>query len=158
MRSNHKAFCQLVIKEERPLVGGNISGLVVLGSIKAGWASQGKQASREHSSMASASAPAFLPAWVPILTSFGDEQQHGSVSPINPFLPNLLLGHDVCTGIEPLTKTGMRDRDLLPWLCQLSWKSSACGDFRGACLMVICCPGYSRLLGCSSVCGVFRVL
>ena len=28
-----------------------------------------------------------------------------SVSWINPFLPNLLLGHDVCAGIETLTKT-----------------------------------------------------
>jgi cell division protein FtsN len=36
---------------------------------------------------------------------FGDEQQHGSVSQINPFLPNLLLGHDVCAGLETLTKT-----------------------------------------------------
>jgi hypothetical protein len=35
----------------------------------------------------------------------GDEQQYGSVSRINPFLPNLLLGHDVCAGIEALTKT-----------------------------------------------------
>ena len=34
MRSNGKAFSQLVIKRERPLVGGNISGLVVLGSIR----------------------------------------------------------------------------------------------------------------------------
>jgi hypothetical protein len=34
----------------------------------------------------------------------GDEQQYGSVSQINPFLPNLLLGHDVCEGIETLTK------------------------------------------------------
>jgi hypothetical protein len=33
MRSNCKAFSQLVIKGERPLVGGAISGLVVLGSI-----------------------------------------------------------------------------------------------------------------------------
>jgi hypothetical protein len=32
MRSNCKAFSQLVIKGERPLVGGTISGLVVLGS------------------------------------------------------------------------------------------------------------------------------
>jgi hypothetical protein len=32
----------------------------------------------------------------------GDEQQYGSVSRINPFLPNLLLGHDVCAGIETL--------------------------------------------------------
>jgi hypothetical protein len=39
------------------------------------------------------------------MTSFGDEQQYGSVSQINPFLPNLLLDHDVCAGIETLTKT-----------------------------------------------------
>jgi hypothetical protein len=34
MRSNCKTFSQLVIKGERPLVGGAISGLVVLGSVK----------------------------------------------------------------------------------------------------------------------------
>jgi hypothetical protein len=34
MRYNCKAFSQLVIKGERPLVGGTISGLVVLGSIR----------------------------------------------------------------------------------------------------------------------------
>jgi hypothetical protein len=34
MRSNCKAFSQLVIKGERPLVGVTISGLVVLGSIR----------------------------------------------------------------------------------------------------------------------------
>jgi hypothetical protein len=34
MRSNCKAFSQLVIKGERPFVGGTISGLVVLGSIR----------------------------------------------------------------------------------------------------------------------------
>jgi hypothetical protein len=34
MRSNCKAFSQLVIKGERPLVGGAIPGLVVLGSIR----------------------------------------------------------------------------------------------------------------------------
>jgi hypothetical protein len=34
MRSNCKAFSQLVIKGERPLVGGTISALVVLGSIR----------------------------------------------------------------------------------------------------------------------------
>jgi hypothetical protein len=52
MRSNCKAFSQLVIKGERPLLGGTISGLVVLSSIR-----------------------------------------------------TLLLGHDVCAGIETLTKT-----------------------------------------------------
>jgi hypothetical protein len=55
--------------------------------------------------MASASSPGFWPAWVPVLTSFDDEQQCESVSWINPFLPNLLLGHDVHAGIETLTKT-----------------------------------------------------
>jgi hypothetical protein len=30
---------------------------------------------------------------------------YGSVSQISPFLPNLLLVHDVCAGIETLTKT-----------------------------------------------------
>jgi hypothetical protein len=34
LRFNCKAFSQLVIKGERPLVGGNIPGLVVLGSIR----------------------------------------------------------------------------------------------------------------------------
>jgi hypothetical protein len=34
MRSNSKAFSQFVIKGERPLVGGTISRLVVLGSIR----------------------------------------------------------------------------------------------------------------------------
>ena len=34
MRSNCKAFSQLVVKGERSLVGGTISGLVVLGSIR----------------------------------------------------------------------------------------------------------------------------
>jgi hypothetical protein len=58
MRSNCKAFFQLVIKGERPLVGGAISGLVVSGSIR----EQAEQASKKHPSMASASAPAFGPA------------------------------------------------------------------------------------------------
>jgi hypothetical protein len=34
MRSNCKVFSQLVIKGERPLVGGTISGLADLGSIR----------------------------------------------------------------------------------------------------------------------------
>jgi hypothetical protein len=34
MRSNCKAFSQLVIKGERPLVGGTIPGLVALGFIR----------------------------------------------------------------------------------------------------------------------------
>jgi hypothetical protein len=74
---------------------------------RAGWASQGKQANKKHPSMASASAPAFWLAWAPILISFNVEQQCGNVSWRNPFLPNLLLGHDVCAGIETLTKAGV---------------------------------------------------
>ena len=88
-------FSQLVIKGERPLVGGTISGLAVLGPIweqaKQARASQGKQASKEHPSMTSASAPAFCLAWVPILTSFSDEQQCGNVSWINLFYPTCFL-------------------------------------------------------------------
>jgi hypothetical protein len=34
MKSTCGAFSQLVIKEERPVVGGIISGLVILGSIR----------------------------------------------------------------------------------------------------------------------------
>ena len=69
--------------------------------------------------MASASAPASWPAWILVLTSFDDEQQCGSVSRINPFLPDLLLGHDVCAGIETLTKTGIYP---IFWLgCLVSW-------------------------------------
>ena len=59
MRYNCKAFSQLVIKGEGPIVGGAIPGLVVLGSIRK---KQAKQASKEHPSMASASAPASRPA------------------------------------------------------------------------------------------------
>ena len=60
MRSSCKAFSQLVIKGERPPVGGTISGLIVLGSTRkqAEQARGSKQASKEHPSMASASAPA----------------------------------------------------------------------------------------------------
>ena len=76
---------------------------------RAGWASQEKQASKEHPSVASASAPASCPVWVPGLTSFDDKQQYGSVSQINPVLPNLFLGHDVCEGIETLTKTSSKE-------------------------------------------------
>jgi hypothetical protein len=106
MGSSCKAFSQLVIKGGRAHCEWCHLWAGSLGFYKrAGWARQGKQASKEHPSMASASAPASWPAWVPVLTSFGDEQQYGSVSWINPFLPNLLLDYDVCAGIETLTKT-----------------------------------------------------
>jgi hypothetical protein len=53
MRFSCKAFSQLVIKMGGPIVGGAVPGLVVLGFYKkAGWASQGRQASKEHPSTA----------------------------------------------------------------------------------------------------------
>jgi hypothetical protein len=42
MRSSYKAFSQLVIKGRGPIVGGAISGLVFLGSIR----KQAKQVSK----------------------------------------------------------------------------------------------------------------
>jgi hypothetical protein len=103
MISSCKAFSQLVIKGGRAHCGWchSWAGSLVFYK-KASWARQRKQASKWHPSMASASAPASWPAWVPVLTSFGDKQQYRSVSWINPFLPNLLLGHDVCAVIETL--------------------------------------------------------
>jgi hypothetical protein len=86
-----------------------------LGSIR----EKAEQGRKEHLSMASASALAFWPAWVPVLTSFGDEQQYGSVNWLNPFLPNLLLGHDVCAGIETLTKTLTYISNAAPFLISL---------------------------------------
>jgi hypothetical protein len=60
MRSSCGVFSQLVIKGERPIVGGTISGLAVLGSIREqAEQARGNKASKEHPSMASASAPAF---------------------------------------------------------------------------------------------------
>ena len=55
MRSSCEAFSWLVIKVEGPIVGGAIPWLVVLSSIR----KQAMQASKEHPSMVSASAPAF---------------------------------------------------------------------------------------------------
>ena len=52
MRS--KAFSQLVIKGERPLVGGTISGLLVLGSIREqAEQARGSKPVKKHPSMAS---------------------------------------------------------------------------------------------------------
>jgi hypothetical protein len=98
MRSSCKAFSQLVIKGGRARCGWCHPWAGSLGFYKkARWASQGRQASS-------------ISPWPlhqlllpdPVLTSFDDEQQCGSVSLINPFLPNLLLGHDA--GIQTLTK------------------------------------------------------
>jgi hypothetical protein len=69
-------------------VGGAIPGLVVLGSIR----KQAEQASKQHLSMASASAPASR--FLPCLSSCPDFLQClgcGRISQMSPFLPNLLL-------------------------------------------------------------------
>jgi hypothetical protein len=87
MRSICGAFSQLVIKGERPLVGGTISGMIGLGSI------------REQAEQARGSQPVKnIPPWplhqlqLPDLLDFlGDEQQYRSVSRINPFLSNCFL-------------------------------------------------------------------
>jgi hypothetical protein len=101
MRSSCKTFSQLVIKRGGSIMGGTIPGLVVLGSIR----KQAEQA-RGSKSLSSTSPwplhqllpPSSCPVWVPVLTSFGDEQQCGSVRWINPFLPNFFLGHHVLRG------------------------------------------------------------
>ena len=120
MRSNFKAFSQLVIKGERPLVGGTISGLVVLGSIR----KQAEQARGSKPVRNTLHGLCISSCFLTCLSSspdfLGDEQQYGSVSRINPFLPNLLLGHDVCAGIETLTKTNWYQEWGIPvttWPC-----------------------------------------
>ena len=128
MRCSCKAFSQLVIKGGRaqPILDGAIPGLEVLHSIR-------KQAEQARGSKPVRStspwllhpllSPSSCPVWVPVLTSFGDEQQCGSVSWINLLFPNLLLGHDVCAGAESLTKTWLLlcltlhylNLDFCPW-------------------------------------------
>ena len=71
-------------------MGAVISGLAVLGSIRkqAEQARRSKPITSTLSFMNSASAPAsrFLPAQVPVLTSFDGELWGGSLSQISPFL------------------------------------------------------------------------
>ena len=105
MRSSCKALSQLVIRGQDLVHCGRCHPWAGSPGFykKASWAIQGKQFSKQHPSMASALAPAskFLPC-VSSSPDFGDEQQYGSVSWINPFLPNLLLGHDIlCRNTNP---------------------------------------------------------
>jgi hypothetical protein len=91
MRSSCKAFSQLVIKGERPLVGGTISELEVLGSI------------REPSEQARGSKPVKnIPPWplYQLLLSYLLEFHSWfpwwwttvwKCKPKNPFLPNCFL-------------------------------------------------------------------
>jgi hypothetical protein len=105
MRSSSGAFSQLVIKWGGPLVGGTISGLAVLGSVR-------QQAEQARGSKPVSNIPPWplhqlLPpdllefqSWLPLVMNSSGE----CVSWINSFLLNLLLGPDVCAGIETLTR------------------------------------------------------
>lgn len=80
--------------EHPVIVVGVISGIVVIDSVK----EHGEQAigSKPVSStfprpLPSAPASRFLPISGPDLTSFKDEGLHGSLSQMNPFLPNLIF-------------------------------------------------------------------
>jgi hypothetical protein len=101
--SSYKAFSQLLIKGRGPIVGGTITDLVVLSSIR----KQAEQA-RGSKPVTSLHGLCISSCFLTCLSSsphfLGDEQQCGSVNWINPFLPNPILGRDVCTGIETLTK------------------------------------------------------
>jgi hypothetical protein len=81
MRSSCKAFSHQVGRAQ-PIVGGATPGLVALGSIR----KQAEQARRSKPvsstppwSLHQLLPPSFCPVRVPVLTSFGDEQQCGSV-------------------------------------------------------------------------------
>jgi hypothetical protein len=114
MRSSCKAFSQLVIKSERAHCEWCHPWAGSLGFYKrAGWIRQGKQASKKHPSMASAPAPASWPAWVPLLTSFGDEQQCGKCKLNKPFPPQLTsFVMMFCAGIDTLTKTATMEMQI----------------------------------------------
>ena len=86
MRSSCQAFTRLVINEKGPAHSHGFCK-------KAGRASQGKQASEQLLSMTSASAsdPGILPCLSSCPDLLREEQPLGSVSRINPFLPDLLL-------------------------------------------------------------------
>ena len=49
--------------------------------------------------------PGSCPVWVPVLTSFDDEQQYGSISQRNPFLSNLVFSYVFIATMETLTLT-----------------------------------------------------
>ena len=104
MRSNCKAFSQLVIKGGGLLVGGTIPGLVVLVLEESRLSKPGEASQKRTSLHGLCINSCFLTCLSSSPDFRGDEQ---SVSRINTFFPNLLLGHDVCVGIETLTKTAL---------------------------------------------------
>ena len=96
-----RSSCKVVFKisdwwgRVQPIVGGAIPELVVLASIRQAYEKKPVSSTPLwplHQLLPLGSCP----VWVPVQTSSSDdEQQCGSVSQINPFLPNLLCGHEV---------------------------------------------------------------
>ena len=98
IRSRCKAFSQLVIKEgPSPLWVVPSLSWPVLGSIRkqAEQARGGKTVSSTFYCLSISSCLQAPAVWVPVLTSSKDGLWSESVSPINPFLNNLIFGHGV---------------------------------------------------------------
>jgi hypothetical protein len=74
-------------------MSGAVPGLVVLGCIR----KQAEQAIRSNLPLLlhHLLPPGPCSVWVPVLTSFNNEQQCGSMSQISSFLPNLFFGNGV---------------------------------------------------------------
>ena len=77
---------------------------------KAGWASHKEKVIEQQPPwpLHQPLPPGSCPAWVPVLTSFNDEQCCGSISLINPFYANLLWSWCFITAIEALTGTSSK--------------------------------------------------
>ena len=91
-------------------MGGAIPGLVVLGPVRE-QVEQGR-GSKPVSNICPLPLHQLLlsvllefQSWLPLVMKSNVE----NVSRINPFLPTLLLGHDVCAGIETLTNTTSKE-------------------------------------------------
>ena len=98
IRSGYRQACRtfslFVTDGGGPIVGGTHSwtGGPGLYFNKAGWASYGEQANKQHSSMPPRQwpLPGSCPVWALVLTPSPDAQWYGIISKINSFLPNLL--------------------------------------------------------------------
>ena len=111
---------------------------------KAGWASHEEQASKQHGSMASASAPAstFCPAWVPVLISFNDELYGGDINRINPFLPKWLQSQSLIPATATVTVTKTLCKPDWPWTCNPPASASRVLDF---CHFIYCWRNFKCL-------------
>jgi hypothetical protein len=131
MRSSCKAFSLLVINGGwcHPWVGGPEF-------YKKGWENHGKQASKQHPPRAQHQLLPLgsCPVWVPVLTSFSDEQQYGGVSQVNPLVPNLVFGHCALSQqwkprVRQLVTTNINCQPQHGWTSKTWWvKESDRGD------------------------------